>query len=112
LWHNDRYIDPAVGVQLNGLNALNNKPFASVSFASALTCNDVMSIYSNFYLSNENRATALSRDCVIDSETSQPTVQFNSLSGTGADDLINGQFYTIYADLAPEFTDKMAPLAA
>ncbi|WP_146441144.1 hypothetical protein [Vibrio kanaloae] len=112
LWHNDRYIDPEVGVQLNGLNALNNKPFASVSFASALTCNDVMSIYSTFYLSNENRATALSRDCVIDSETSQPTVQFNSLSGTGADDLINGQFYTISADLAPEFTDKMAPLVA
>lgn len=27
-------------------------------------------------------------------------------------DLINGQFYTISADLAPEFTDKMAPLAA
>ncbi len=112
LLHNDRYIDPAVGVNLNGLNALNNKPFASVSFAPALTCDDVMKIYPTFYLSNERRATALSNNCAVDSETGQPTVQFNSLSGTGEDNLVNGQFYTITADLAPEFADKMAPLAA
>ncbi|USD67305.1 hypothetical protein [Vibrio sp. SCSIO 43136] len=112
LWHNNGYIDPATSVMLNGLNALNNQPFASVSFASALTCDDVMSIYPTFYLSNENRATAISTVCAVNSETNQPTVQFNSLSGTGEENLVNGKFYTISADLAPAFADKMAPLAA
>ncbi|GMM90898.1 hypothetical protein [Vibrio fortis] len=110
-WHNNGYVDPVTSVMLNGLNVLNNQPFASVSFASVLTCDDVMSIYPTFYLSNENRATALSTECVTSSDTNQPTVQFNSLSGTGEDNLANGKFYTITADLAPEFVDKMAPLA-
>lgn len=110
VWKNDQYINGDVGIKLNGRSNLNEQPIAAVSFSSALTCADLETIYGSFYLSNENRSTAITTLCQ-DISNGEPVVTFNNLNGTGDDNLIDGKYYTITSDLTADYQNKMAPLA-
>ncbi|SON50061.1 hypothetical protein [Vibrio tapetis] len=110
VWKNDQYINGDVGITLNGRSNLNEQPIAAVSFSSTLTCADLGTIYGSFYLSNENRSTAITTLCQ-DTSNGEPVITFNNLNGTGDDNLIDGKYYTITSDLTAGYQDKMAPLA-
>lgn len=111
IWHKDQYIHGSLISTLNGQSTLNAQPITSLSFNSALTCEDINSIYGSFYLSNENRATTITTLCEEDGNGT-PIIKFNDLDGTGDVNLIDGKYYTITSDLNAEYQDKMAPLAA